>query len=392
MKIKFLLASLFLFITQLSIAQVWNALPNCPGNGRRQGISFEINNKIYVGLGWSGSTSNRFNDLWEFDIPTSTWTQRANFPGVARYGAVSFVINGKAYVGTGGLGNAQFVGDFYEYNPTTNVWIQKASFPGGARDNAFGFSLGQKGYLGCGYSPNGGLKNDFWEYTPITDSWVQKGAYPGSPRIVANGFGGFSGGNIGYAGWGYGAATYYDFFKYNPANDTWSNLSVPSTTLQPSFIFPLNNSVYACLINGTVNQIYKYDIGTNQWALQDTFPGDARYSNMTANANGKGYLYGGALNSNLNNTISDIWSFEEAPLCTLTSNFFSTDTIAACGNSIILNAQNNGANYLWSNNATTQSITANSTGWYKCTITQGVNCSATDSVYVLLPHALPISL
>jgi hypothetical protein len=81
----------------------------------------------------------------------------------------------------------------------------------------------------------------------------------------------------------------------------------------------------------------------------------------------------------------------QAP-CTLTSNFFATDTISACGNSVNLNAQNAGANYLWSNNATTQSITTNTTGWYKCTVSQGANCIVSDSVYVSLPNALPTSL
>ena len=81
----------------------------------------------------------------------------------------------------------------------------------------------------------------------------------------------------------------------------------------------------------------------------------------------------------------------QAP-CTLTNNFFATDTISACGNSVSLNAQNTGSNYLWSNNATTQSITANITGWYKCTVSQGANCSVSDSVYVSLPNALPTSL
>ena len=78
--------------------------------------------------------------------------------------------------------------------------------------------------------------------------------------------------------------------------------------------------------------------------------------------------------------------------CILTNNFFATDTISACGNSVSLNAQNTGSNYLWSNNATTQSITANTTGWYKCTVSQGTICSVSDSVYVSLANALPTSL
>ncbi|MFM9055874.1 MAG: hypothetical protein ACKOQY_04190, partial [Bacteroidota bacterium] len=46
------------FVWNLATAQTWTQLGNCPGAGRRQGISFTINNSIYVGLGWSGTTSN----------------------------------------------------------------------------------------------------------------------------------------------------------------------------------------------------------------------------------------------------------------------------------------------------------------------------------------------
>jgi hypothetical protein len=81
----------------------------------------------------------------------------------------------------------------------------------------------------------------------------------------------------------------------------------------------------------------------------------------------------------------------QAP-CTLTNNFFATDTISACGNSVTLNAQNAGAAYSWSTNATTQTINVNTSGWYKCTVSQGSTCSVTDSIYVSLPNALPASL
>ncbi len=69
--------------------------------------------------------------------------------------------------------------------------------------------------------------------------------------------------------------------------------------------------------------------------------------------------------------------------CNLTVNLAPSDTLAACGNSVNLNAGNPGANYLWNTGDSTQSISATQSGWYSATVTQN-NCSATDSVYVNL--------
>jgi hypothetical protein len=69
--------------------------------------------------------------------------------------------------------------------------------------------------------------------------------------------------------------------------------------------------------------------------------------------------------------------------CNLTVNLAPSDTLAACGNSVSLNAGNTGANFLWNTGDSSQSISATQSGWYSATVTQN-NCSATDSVYVNL--------
>lgn len=57
------------------------------------------------------------------------------------------------------------------------------------------------------------------------------------------------------------------------------------------------------------------------------------------------------------------------------------DTTLCPGASIMLNAGNPGASYLWSNGATTQSITVSSEGYYSVTGTIG-KCSAADTIHV----------
>jgi len=55
-----------------------------------------------------------------------------------------------------------------------------------------------------------------------------------------------------------------------------------------------------------------------------------------------------------------------------------------CGNSATLDAQNPGMSYVWSTNATTQTITVTTNGTYTVTITDGLGCSNRDTIVVAL--------
>jgi hypothetical protein len=72
----------------------------------------------------------------------------------------------------------------------------------------------------------------------------------------------------------------------------------------------------------------------------------------------------------------------------LPTNIFTQDTIAACGLSYTLSADSGYSNYNWSTGDTTQSITVNNSGWYTCSVTNNVGCTASDSIYLAI-NALP---
>ena len=65
--------------------------------------------------------------------------------------------------------------------------------------------------------------------------------------------------------------------------------------------------------------------------------------------------------------------------------------LAFCtGGSVTLTASA-GTSWLWSNGATTQSITVNTAGSYSVTVTNAANCSATSAETVVIVNALPVA-
>jgi hypothetical protein len=86
--------------------------------------------------------------------------------------------------------------------------------------------------------------------------------------------------------------------------------------------------------------------------------------------------------------------FHQAPIVNNTSCPFAlnggSDTIVVCGISTTIDATSGFDTYIWNNGFTTSTITATSTGWYTCTVTQG-SCSATDSVYLRISNVVPFA-
>lgn len=67
-----------------------------------------------------------------------------------------------------------------------------------------------------------------------------------------------------------------------------------------------------------------------------------------------------------------------------------SDTVNICnGNTATLDAGNNGSTFDWSTGASTQTITTNTAGWHKVTVTTANNCAIEDSTFIVL-NPLPI--
>ena len=201
----------------------WLKKTDFPGGARYSLAGFSIGSKVYIGIGYNdGDWPVR--DFWEWNQTTNIWTRKADYPGNSTGYYVSFSIGTKGYIGTGNdfLTNG-FTNEFYEYNPATNSWTRKAPLPTTpARAFAVGFSIGTKGYIGLGNKDTfaeGGpayYYQDFWEWDQATNVWTRKADYPGYSRSGAVGF---SIGNKGYVGTGYGdGIVQRDYWEWGPGN------------------------------------------------------------------------------------------------------------------------------------------------------------------------------
>ncbi|MBN1226336.1 MAG: hypothetical protein JXA79_05045, partial [Deltaproteobacteria bacterium] len=100
-----------------------------------------------------------------------------------------------------------------------NTWTQKTDFGGEERSYAVGFSIGDKGYVGTGYGSITQRLDDFWEYDPDANTWTQKADFGGTGRSYATGF---SIGDKGYIGMGTVDVEVRtkDFWEYEPEDTT----------------------------------------------------------------------------------------------------------------------------------------------------------------------------
>ncbi|MBP7076186.1 MAG: PKD domain-containing protein [Bacteroidales bacterium] len=125
---------------------------------------------------------------------------------------------------------------------------------------------------------------------------------------------------------------------------------------------------------------------TFYWEFGDGSQSDASNPQHYYNAEGE-YLVSLIAESGVgcSDTIDKIVRVYPTPVVDLGDNIFH------CFNSYVLDAQNSGANYIWSNNAASQTITVNQNGDYSVTVTNNYGCSASDQVHVTLNAPIVVS-
>ena len=253
------------------------------------------------------------------------WTKKADFTGLKRERAVAFSINDFGYLGTGIDTAETMLADFWKYDATLDTWEQIANIPGGARRNAIAFSIGNFGYVGTGMNmpvasdPGAQTMSDFWKFDPASNSWTQIASYPGNSGNGIYFSTGFSIDSKGYlCGGKMGPNNYSNqLWEYKPSLDSWTQMSnFPGGVRYQLSSFSIDFKAYVGF--GTDQDIYRkdlweFDATTNQWTAKADFPASERASATTFTIGQRGFITGGANGGMLDdlweyNPFTDSWS------------------------------------------------------------------------------------
>lgn len=290
------------------------AMTDFPGEPRVYGIAFSVGNKGYIGLGQGSLNSGvQKNDFWEYDATTETWTRLDDFPGIARRQSATFIIGKKCYLVGGYTGPTSASGnalrEVWEFDTETHAWQQKKDFPDEPRWGSFGFSLADSGYIGAGLyraaSQTNNFKLDFWKYDPQSDTWERLNdilpkmwELPFQEEIFA-----IAGKESAYilALHPYSTNPRSSLWKYNPIQDSWSDVNAPNMNLNfdsPTG-FVLNHKLYLASRNG----FYEYTPATNGGKVIP-FPRSDQRDHPSLFAIGDfGYMLFGRIGSNQNTVL-----------------------------------------------------------------------------------------
>jgi len=186
------------------------------------------------------------------------------------------------------------------------------------------FQIGGKDYFGFGsYNGEYGLlfSNSFFSYEAATDSLTPINISNIGLRFSPLAF---SIGGIGYFGGGKSYTPYSDFYSFDPATNSISQIN--SFPLAQGGVgasvasFVINNKAYCLFESLPNNLVFEFDPADNLWTQKADFPGAPRgnYGYFGTNyhatpftfvINGIGYM-GGGVSSGGGNNISDLWSYD----------------------------------------------------------------------------------
>ena len=161
------------------------------------------------------------------------WQRRAVLPRGGRCHAATFVIGDNGYVVGGFNGSREMRREVFVFSHTggsgMGSWQQLDPLPDNitARQQAVGFSVGSFGYVGTGWDGDETTMKDFWKFDPANDTWTEIAPLPerASPRRGAFAFSLFVGGKeYGFVGCGFTDRPdneyLNDLWRFDPAGTT----------------------------------------------------------------------------------------------------------------------------------------------------------------------------
>ncbi|WP_304517904.1 IPT/TIG domain-containing protein [Cecembia rubra] len=254
--------------------------------------AFSLNQKGYV-----ISKSADFNDpkdyLWEYNPSNGSWI-KSSPPFEKAYTGNVTISNGKAFLYTG-----QDADNFWEFEPSTKTWTKKANFPGEKRAAPSMFAFSGRVFLGLG-SYSEGLNNidylDLYEYNTSTNSWLKLTNPPagltGSNKASAVTLDGFV-----YIFGGAKDTGMNKLFRYDPSNNSWTNLAALPQAINMQTGFAFKGKIYCAtgtpIGGGATPDVWIYDPSNNTWQAGPIVGKIGRYRAFSFVINDEVFLGGG---------------------------------------------------------------------------------------------------
>ena len=260
------------------------------------------------------------DELWQFDLATSTWTKLEAIGGgpEARFGHTATWVPDVGLVVWSGQGASGFFDDIWAYAPEANAWSKLPS-SGDVPAARYGScaSLGPDGHLWVSHGfTDSGRFADTRSYEFASGTWTDRTPHSGGApieRCLHDCFWSPAGQFVLYGGQTNNAAALGDIWGYDPEADTWTEGPVseaPPRQLYSLTVVPSGGVVFG---GGSVDGEFLDDTWFIDPELLRMDPIDAggtrppaRSGATSIDAGPRALLFGG---KNSDGHLGDLWEF-----------------------------------------------------------------------------------
>ncbi len=278
--------------------------------------------------GWDQDTD--FGDTWAYDPAAGTWTDLApagDLPAPRALYQMVYDETGGKVVLFGGTSDAGRFGDTWLYDADANAWSEVASAgaPEARSAHAMVYMGDAETAILFGGAGETGRFADTWAFAPGSGSWTAlepTGSVPSARSGHALAYDHIAGAVVLFGGYD-GSALLNDTWAYDPAAETWTELSpsgdVPSARGNHRMVFDAGAG-RVLLFGGfdgntELDDAWAYDIAANTWTevqvTGNTPAGREEHALVYDPQAGRVLLFGGfdASDTDLN----DLWALTIAP-------------------------------------------------------------------------------
>lgn len=229
----------------------WTNLGETPLTIRVNPTSCVVDDKVYIGLGFSGKysqDSSYLRDWWEYTPSTDSWRQLADYPNYYTDDATSFAGDGELYVGYGFCWN--YRRDMFRYDIARDTWDSidvNVSFHGFPTRSfgGTGCTCQDRHFMGTGYY---GTSLNWWAELVEGTHWEKRSVVPGKTRTLASSTATkdyiYLSGGMHYGGVNTTGEVLRDIRRYDPLTDSWTYVAIMPEGLFNHISFSIDNRIY----------------------------------------------------------------------------------------------------------------------------------------------------